>query len=202
MDKKTRNILIVVLVVVVAGGLFYGIQRYRQQMAVSNFLKAMGISGSQQAQDLAKQLANQNIANVAQQVAQNAASESAANPQTPDAVYAAATDVAPYDDATRAISDNTKWLMDGVFGKEKATTYSTIGGGNYVMYTVPRATAAADLGEFAKLLSGKGYQTISSGVSGTEAALTMNKAGTGMYIVAYTVGEQIVTITYTSQSAQ
>jgi len=180
MDKKTRNIVIVVAVVVVVGGLFYSIQRYRQQMAVSSYLKGMGLSG------------------VAQQVAQNAI-----NTQTNGDKYTAATEIAPYDDGTRAISDNSKWLIEGVYGKAKAVAYSTVGGqGGYVMYEVPRPTTGADISTFAKLLSDRGYLTITSAVSDNEATLTMNKAGAGVYVVAFSVGDQEVSISYSTESTQ
>lgn len=209
MDKKMKTIIIVVLVIVVGGGLFYGINRWRQQRLANKILKEVyGVNTGL----LGKITGNSGIAN---QIAQEKANEEARQQadeakeaaKTPEDRYNETEEMATYDAGTKAVADEAKQIVEKVFGKAKLTSISNANYGTDVgvygvaEFTISRPTTGADLGALNKELTDKGLPIIQSGIENKSAGV-MAGTDAAVYTFGFEIGGQIIDVTIRKAPSQ
>lgn len=202
MDKKTKTIVVVLLAVVVVGGLYYGVNRWRQQRLANQILR--GIYGTDTG--LLNKLANNGISNqIAQEMAKQAAQEEKKQKadeakeaaKTPEDRFNEAEEATAYDANSKAAVNAAKNILEKVFGKAKLTAVSTnnYGSENAVTsimeFEIARLITGEDLGVLNKALADKG---LSVSYSGLDNKTAMVAAGTAenSYSFGFEVGGQTV----------
>ncbi|MFA6424020.1 MAG: hypothetical protein WCV83_01750 [Candidatus Magasanikbacteria bacterium] len=205
MDKKTKTIVIVVLAVIVVAGAYYGINRWRQQRLVNQYLKGLygggvntgllgnfaggiggGITQEQIAKEIAKEMAKEEL-----QQKNNEIKEAA---KTPEDKYDAVEEMPTYDANSKALADVGKDIIEKAFGKAKLTTISSGlygAGSGMVSFTIARPTTAADLAALGKVLTDKGLPIMQSGIEDKSAGV-MSGANNFIYTISFEIGEQEV----------
>jgi len=205
MDKKTKTIVIVVLAVVVVGGLYYGINRWRQQRLVNQYLKGVygmnaGLLGGlttggnvneQVAKEIAKELAKED--------AKQKVDEAKEAAKTPEDKYNETEEMSTYDASSKALADEVKKIMENAFGKVKLTSISTglygsVAGSGAVEFKIARLTTGNDLGALSKAFTDAGFQIMQSGLEDKSAMLMAGNDNVS-YIIGFEVEEQTVAVT-------
>lgn len=202
MDKKTiTTVVIVVAALVVVGGLYYGVNRWRQQRLVNQYLKGVygtdaGLLGKiagngtiqeQIAKEMVKEEARQKI---------DEAKEAA---KTPEDKYNETEEMATYDANSKAVADEAKGIMEKAFGKVKLTAISTsvygggVGGSGMVEFEIARLTTGADLGALNKAFVDSGFQVMQSGIQDKNAGVMAGNDSV-VYTVNFEIGGQTVSM--------
>jgi len=202
MNKQTKTIVIVVVAIVVVGGAYYGINRWRQQRLVNQYLKGIygvdagllnKITGGVAGNGFTAQIA----AEIAKEEAKQKADEAKEATKTPEDKYNATEEMTTYDANSKAVADGAKEIMDKVFGKSKVTAISTgmyggeVLGSGVVEFTIARLTTGADLGAMSKAFTDKGFEIIQSGIEDKNANL-MASSDNVIYTVSFDIGGQTV----------
>ncbi len=203
MDKKTKTIVIVVLAVVVVGGLYYGVNRWRQQRLANQILKEVygvntgllgGLTGggnisNQIAQEMAKEAAKEEIKQKTDEAKEAA--------KTPEDKYNETEEMATYDANSKAVADEAREIMEKAFGKVKLTSISTglYGGGTAgsgtVEFQIAHLATGADLGALSKAFTDKGFQVMQSGIQDKSAGVMAGNDNV-VYTVNFDIGGQTV----------
>lgn len=202
MDKKTKTIVVVVLAVVVVGGVYFGINRWRQQRLASQILKGVygintgilgGLTGSGNIQE-----------QIAKEAAQQKVDEAKEAAKTPEDKYNEAEEAATYDVNSKAAVNAAKDILEKVFGKTKLTAVSTnnYGSENAVTsimeFEIARLITGEDLSALNKALADKGLPISYSGVDNKTAMIAAgtaeNSYSFGFEIGGQTVGVNIIKI--------
>jgi len=202
MDKKTKTIVIVVIAVVVVGGLYSGINRWRQQRIANQILKGVygldtgilgGLTGGGNIQEqIAKEMAKEE--------AQQKIDEAKEAAKTPKDFYDDAEEMPTYDANSKALVAETKDIVEKVFGKAKTTSVSSgiygtefIGSG-VVEFIITRLTTGEDLGTLSTLLTDKGLPIMYSGIDNKSAGVMAGDDDVA-YTFGFEIGEQTVDVT-------
>ncbi|MFH0815047.1 MAG: hypothetical protein V1902_03180 [Candidatus Falkowbacteria bacterium] len=213
MDKKTKTIVIAVLAVVVIGGLYFGINRWREQRLANQILqevygvntglfgKITGNSGISNltAQEIAKQIANETL-----QQKNEEAQEAA---KTPEGKYKATEEMAAYDANSKAAVNEVQPIIEKVFGKSKLTSVYTNAYASETLsysmleFTISRLATGADLGALNKVLTDKGLPILQSSIADKTAMVSAGNNETTMLSFGFEIDGQTigVNITKTSQ---
>lgn len=198
MDKKTLTIVVVVVaIVVVGGGLYYGINRWRQEQLARQILGMYGVNtNGSLANSVAQQIANQ-IAN--DQNNQNTNEEAA---KTPEGIYNQASEAALIGDISPVLTGEVKPKVESVFGKAKVTTYTSGLTGTQdsfmVAFMVPRVVTAADIGKLIKGFTDSGFKLITNTANASSGGAVLEKEGAMLSLSYGESGEdQQVSVLYT-----
>jgi len=189
MDKKTLTTVIVVVgAVIIVGGVFAGINRWRAQRAVNSALKDLyGITGN--VNGLEGQVAQQ----IAKEMGQAAdADQKTEEAKAPGDKFNEAKDAIVIGEIPTMLGKDITPKMNAVFGQTKITGFSNgymgTTGSFLVMYKIPRVASAQDLNNLVKQFTDNGYVSINSGTDGTAVNVMLQK------------GEDVLTISYDSGS--
>lgn len=202
MDKKTK-IIVVVVAVVVVGGLYYGINRWRQQRLFNQYLKGVyglntGIlgglaSGGKVSDQVAKEIAKE----MAKEEAKQQADEAKEASKTPEDKFNEAKEAATYDNNSKVAANEAKSIVEKVFGKAKLTAVSsnTYGAENTVSsimeFEIARLITGDDLGKLNEVLADKGLPVSYSGLDDKTAMVTAG-SNENVYTFGFEVGGQTV----------
>ncbi|OGF20733.1 hypothetical protein A2316_02580 [Candidatus Falkowbacteria bacterium RIFOXYB2_FULL_38_15] len=202
MDKKTKTIIVVVLVVGVIGGLYYGVNRWREQRLANQILKEAyglntgvlgGLLGGSVQEKIAKEMAKEAAKNELQQ-AEDEAKEAA---KTPEDRYDETEEMATYDDNSKFAADEARKIIEKVFGKTKlVSVYSNAYGSensvsSMMEFKISRLATGADLSALNKALTDKGLPIIQSGIA-DKTATVMSGNDNNVYSFGFEIGEQTV----------
>lgn len=208
MDKKTKTIVVVVLAVIVVGGLYYGVNRWRQQRLVNQYLKGIYGAGAD-AGLLGKLTGGGNIQEqiakeMAKEVAQQKVDEAKEAAKTPEDKFNETTEAAAYDANSKAAVNAAKDILEKVFGKTKLTAVSTnnYGSENAVTsimeFEIARLINGEDLSALNKALADKGLPISYSGMDNKTAMIAAgtaeNSYSFGFEVGGQTVGVNIIKI--------
>lgn len=205
MDQKTKTIVVVVAVVLVVGGLYYGINRWRQQRLVNQYLKGAyglntgilgGLNGGGNVSDqVAKEIAKE----IAKEEAKQQAEEAGEASKSPEDIYDDTKEMATYDANSKALADEVKKIMENAFGKVKLTSISTglyggVAGSGAVEFKLDHLTTGSDLGALSKAFTDAGFQVMQSGLEDKSASLMAGNDAVS-YVVGFEVEKQTVDVT-------
>jgi len=205
MDKKTKTIAVVVVAVIVVGGLYYGINRWRQQRLVNQYLKGVyglntgllgGLNGSGNVPDqVAKEIAKE----MAKEEARQQIDEAKEASKSPEDIYDDTKEMATYDANSKALADEVKKIMENAFGKVKLTSISTgfyggVSGSGAVEFKLDHLTTGNDLGALSKAFTDAGFQVMQSGMEDKSASLMAGNDAVS-YVVGFEIEEQTVDVT-------
>ncbi len=205
MDKKTKTIAVVVVAVIVVGGLYYGINRWRQQRLVNQYLKGVyglntgllgGLNGSGNVPDqVAKEIAKE----MAKEEAKQQIDEAKEASKSPEDIYDDTKEMATYDANSKALADEVKKIMENAFGKVKLTSISTgfyggVSGSGAVEFKLDHLTTGNDLGALSKAFTDAGFQVMQSGMEDKSASLMAGNDAVS-YVVGFEIEEQTVDVT-------
>ena len=208
MNKQTKTIIIVVVAIVAVGGIYYGVNRWREQRLVNQYLKGIygvdgggilnkitgGASGgisNQIAQEMAKQAVTEE--------AKQKADEAKEAAKTPEDRYNETEEMATYDANSKAVADGAKEIIEKAFGKAKLTSISTglysggLDGSGAAEFKIARLTTGADLGALNKAFTDKGFKVMQSGVEEKNAGVMAGNDSV-VYTVNFEIGEQTVSM--------
>lgn len=186
MDKKTKTIVIVVLVIVVIGGLYYGINRWRQQRLVNQILSgAYGLNtgllnkvtgGGDIQTQVAKEIAKQ----AAKEEAQQKTDEAKEAAKTPEDKYNETKATILIGEMSPVVASEIEPAMKAVFGKTKITSYGsgymTGASGTFgANFMIPRVVTAEDLNKLSLEFKSKGYTVVSSSVEAESGSVSLMK---------------------------
>jgi len=203
MDQKTKTIVIVIAVVVAVGGLYYGINRWRQQRLVNQYMKGIygtnagilgGLTGGG---NISEQVAKEIAKEMAQEEAQQKIDEAEEASKTPEDIYNETEEMETYDANSKAVAGDAKEIVEQAFGEAKLTTISTglygadVEGSGVVEFKIARLATGADLGALNKAFTDKGYQIMQSGIENKNAGV-MAGNGSVVYTVNFDIGGQTV----------
>lgn len=201
MDKKTKTIVIVVLSVVVVGGVYYGINRWRQQRMANQFLKEVyGVNASLFGKlTSGVGVSNQIAQEMAREAAQQKLDEAKEAAKTPEDKYNATAEMPTYDANSKALSNQAKDIVEKVFGKAKLTSitsglYGLSAGSGVLEFTTARLTTGDDLGMLNKALTDKGLPILQSGID-NKTAMVMAGGSEATYTIGFEIGGQTVSVT-------
>ncbi|MBI5732292.1 MAG: hypothetical protein HY982_02955 [Candidatus Magasanikbacteria bacterium] len=199
MNKKAKTIVVVVLAVVVVGGVYFGINRWRQQRLANQILKGVygldtGIlgkltGGGTVPEQVAKEIAKQ----AAKEEAQQKTDEAKEAAKTPEDRYNETEEMATYDANSKAIANDAKEIIEKAFGKAKLTTISTgmygsgAAGSGVVEFKIARLTTGADLGALNKSFTDKGFNIMQSGIEDKNAGVMAGNDNV-VYTVNFDIG--------------
>lgn len=205
MDKKT--IIIILAAIVVLGGVYYGVNRWREQRLANQILEEMygvntgvlgGLTGDggtfqeQVAIEIAKQAAREG--------AQQKTDEAKEAAKTPEDRYNETEEMATYDANSKAVADEARDIVEEVFGKAKLTSISAgtygsdVAGFGAAEFKIARLTTGADLGALNKVLTDKGLPIIQSGIENKSAGVMASNDDVA-YTFSFEIGEQTVDVT-------
>ena len=205
MDKKTKTIAVVVVAVVVVCGLYFGINRWRQQRLVNQYLKGVyglntgmmgGLnSGGKIPDQVAKEIAKE----MAKEEAKQQVDEAKEASKSPEDIYDDTKEMATYDANSKALADEVKKIMENAFGKVKLTSISTglyggVAGSGAVEFKLDHLLTGSDLGALSKAFADAGFQVIQSGIEDKSASLMAGNDAVS-YVVGFEVEEQTVDVT-------
>ena len=191
--------------VVVVGCLYFGINRWRQQRLVNQYLKGayglntgmMGglIGGGDVSEKVAKEIAKE----MAKADVQQKLDEAKEASKSPEDIYDDTKEMATYDANSKALADEVKKIMENAFGKVKLTSISTglyggVAGSGAVEFKLDHLMTGSDLGALSKAFTDAGFQVIQSGLEDKNASLM---AGNDVvsYVVGFEVEEQTIDVT-------
>lgn len=206
MNKQTKTILIVVLALVVVGGVYYGVNRWRQQRLANQILQGVyGVGaggglldkltggGNIQA-EIAKEIAEE----AAKEEAETAAEEAAEAAKTPEDRYNETEEMQTYDANSTAVANDGRDIVEKVFGRTKLTTVSTgmymgeqAEGSGVLTFKISRLTTGSDLGALNKVFTDRGYQIMQSGIEDGNAGMMAGNDAV-IYTVNFDIGSQEV----------
>lgn len=183
MDKKTKTIVIVVLAIVVIGGLYYGINRWRQQRLANQILKeAYGVDTGGLLGKLigGGGITNQIAQEIAKEEAQQKNEEAKEAAKTPEDKYDETKATTLIGEISPVVANEIEPAMKAVFGKAKITSYGTgymsgQSGSFGADFKVPRVVTAEDLNKLSLEFKNKGYTAISSSMEAESGSITMMK---------------------------
>jgi hypothetical protein len=193
MNKKT--IIIIIVAIVVIGGVYYGVNSWRQQQILKQVygLNAGLLSGNIPDQ-IAKEIAKQGAQEEAQQAA-DVAKEAA---KTPADKYNATQEMAAYDANSQAAVSETKTIMEKVFGQAKLTAVSTNVydaekvTSSIMEFTIARLATGADLTALTKALTDRGLPIIQSGIDNKSATVMAGSNDATVYSFGFEIDSQTV----------
>lgn len=209
MDKKTK-IIVIILAVVVVGGAIYGIQRWRQQRLVNQYLKGIyggdvgllnKITGGNNGitAEIAKEMAKEEAKEAAEEEA-NEAEEAA---KTPEEKYNEVEEAEAYDANSKTTVNEAKDILEKVFDKIKLTSvYSgTYGDGSTISsvmeFEIARLTKGEDLAKLTEVLTDKGLPIIYSGIDDKSASVAAGDEAKS-YTFGFEIGEQTIGVSFMS----
>jgi len=202
MDKKT--LVIVAASLLVVGGAYYGINRWRQQSLANQLLRqAYGLntgllgkfSGSGNVQE---QIAKELVAQQAREEARQKVDEAKEAAKTPEDKYNETEEMPTYDATSARLVAEAKNIIQTVFGKAKLTSISSnvmgvgAAGYSFMEFEVPRLATGADLSAFIKAVTDKGLPVLQSGIADKTASITAGNNETATYSFGFEVGKQSV----------
>lgn len=204
MDKKTKTIVVVVLAVIVVGGVYFGINRWRQQNLVNQYLKGIygmdtGLLGKLTGGGITSQIAQEMAKQAAQEEAQQKNNETQEAAKTPEDKYNATEEMPTYDANSKVVADEAKEIVEKAFGKTKLTSISTglygggVGGSGVVEFRIARLATGADLGTLNKAFTDKGFQVMQSGMQDKNAGVMAGNDNV-VYTANFEIGEQTVSM--------
>lgn len=203
MNKKTKTIVIVVLAVIVVGGVYFGINRWRQQRMANQILQGIygvntgGLLGKITGGGISSQVAQEIAKEMAKEEAQQKADEAKEAAKTQEDKYNETEEMATYDANSKAVADEAREIMEKAFGKVKLTSISTglygggVSGSGVVEFKTNRLTTGADLGALNKAFTDKGFQIMQSGIEDKNAGVMAGNDSV-VYTVNFEIGEQTV----------
>ncbi len=230
MNKKTKTIIIVVLAVVVCGGVYYAYNNWRKQQLVRAYLTQCGVPPAMVGEAM-KQLSAQDMAAIQQGAAGGGAlgglasaltgagtvgggvaglfggssgmpiEEDEEKPKSPEQLYDEAIEMQVFDDNSKFVVNETKPIIEQIFGKAKMTSVS----GNFgnedaqvgiLNYRIARKITGNDITLLNKALTDKGYTIMMSNLSGKEGAVTASKGENIQISFGFQVEEQDVGVNY------
>lgn len=204
MDKKTKTIVIVVLAIAVVGGLYYGINRWRQQRLVNQYLKEVyglntGLLGKVTGGVANSGINNQIAQEMARQAAQEKLDEAKEAAKTPEDKYNATAEMPTYDANSKALANEAKDIVEKAFGKAKLTSissgmYGLSPGSGVLEFNTARLTTGDDLGALNKILTDKGLPVLQSGID-NKTAMVMAGNNESSITFGFEIGEQVVGVT-------
>lgn len=212
MDKKTKTIVIVLIALVVVGGLYVGVNRWRQQRLANQIFSEMygvnaGLLGkltgggnvqAQVAKEIAKQIANEALQQKNED-AQNAA-------KTPEGKYKAIEEMTAYDAYSKIAATEARSIIEKVFGKTKLTSVYTSAYDSETLhysileFTISRLATGEDLGALNKVLTDKGLPILQSSISDKTAMVVAGNNETTMYSFGFEIDGQTVGVNITKNS--
>jgi len=204
MNKQTKTIVIVVVAILVVGGVYYGVNRWRQQRLVNQYLKGLygadaGLLSKVTGGVMGGGVANQIAQELAKEEAQQKKDEANEAAKTPEDKYNEAEEMKTYDANSKAVADEAKSIMEKAFGKAKLTSISTglyMGGANgsgIMEFKIARLTTGDDLAAVNKALADKGLPVVQSGVDNKTAGV-MAGTNEAAYTVSFEIGGQDVAV--------
>lgn len=189
MDKKSITIVVIIVaVLVVAGGVYYGVNRWRQERLAAQILQEVygvntgggllnkltggGTVANQVAQEMAKEAAKEE--------AQQKLDEAKEAAKTPEDKYNETKAVALVGAASPVVADEIEPAVKAVFGKTKIISYGTgymmgQSGSFGVGFKVPRVVTAEDLNKLSLELQNKGYTVLTNAVESESGSVTLMK---------------------------
>lgn len=187
MDKKTKTIVIAVVVVVVLGGLFYGYNRWRQQRLANQILKEMygantglfgGLTngGGKIQEQVAKEIAKQAAKDEVQQKAEEA-KEAA---KTPEDRFNETKSITLVGETSSLVKDIVEPRLTAVFGKIKPILFS----GGYmgqkdsflVAFKIPRVPTSEDFNKLSEEFTNNGFSVAMNSISADSANLMFDNS--------------------------
>lgn len=209
MDKKTKTIAAVVLAAVVIGGVYYGVNRWRQQQLANQILKEVyglnntgglmnkitGAGGS-----ISDQMAKEMAKEAAKEEAKQKTDEAKEAAKTPEDRYNETEEMPTYDSNSKTVAAEAKNIMEKVFGKAKLTSISTniytsdMVGSALMEFTIARLTTGADLGELNKAMADNGLPILQSGIDNKTATVMAGDNETAVYSFGFEIGGQTVSV--------
>jgi hypothetical protein len=212
MDKKT--LIIAAVVLIVAGGAYYGYNRWRQQRLVNQILQgAYGVDtslwgkitgGGNVNNQVAQEVAKQMIQGEALQKAEEAREAA----KTPEEKFNATKATTVMGEISPIMSGEIEPALKAVFGKMKITAYGTgyLGGqsGSFgATVKVPRVVTAEDLNKLATAFKSKGYTVLSSAAESDSGNVTLMKGESISLTFTYSGGgeDQEVEVLYWNLAA-
>jgi len=188
-DKKTLTTVVVVVgAVIIVGGVFTGINRWRAQRAVNSALKDLyGLNGN--VNGLQGQVAQQIAKEMGKAADQDQKTEEA---KTPLDKFNESKDAIVIGEIPSILGSEITPKMNTVFGQSKMTGFSSgymgTTGSFLVMYKIPRVATTPDLNNLVKQFADNGYKSINSGTDGGAVNVMLQK------------GEDVLTVSYDSGS--
>lgn len=215
MNKKTTIVVVILVavVVVVAYGLYYGVNRWRQQRLANQILKEVygvntgGLLGKLTGGGgISEQIAQELAKEAAKEEAQQKADEAKEAAKTPEDRYNEAEEMSTYDANSKALAAEAKDIVEKVFGKTKLISISTgmfgaaLNGSGVMEFEIARLSTGADLAALNKVLADKGLPVVQSGIDNKTAGV-MAGTNESMYSVGFEIGEQTVTVTIMKENS-
>ncbi|MFA5358846.1 MAG: hypothetical protein WC310_03435 [Patescibacteria group bacterium] len=206
MDKKTKTIVIIVLVAIVAGGLYYGVNRWRQQRLVNQILKEAygvntgllsGLTGSGSIQD---QIARE----MAQDEAKQKADEEREAAKTPEDRFNETESVSLTGNMSSLVKSVIEPPLNAVFGKIKPTLFS----GNYlgqegsflVAFKIPKIPTSDDMNKLVEEFTGNGYTVAMNSIAADSANILFEKGKIIISVSYENPEEQEIGVLYMEQA--
>lgn len=203
MNKKT--IIIILAAIVVVGGVYYGVNRWRQQQLANQILKGMygvdaGLLGkiTGGGGNITNQIAQEMAKEAAKDEAQQKEDEAKEAAKTPEDRYDEIEEAETYDADSKAAVSETKKIVEKVFGKAKLTSIYTSAYGSedvqssMMEFEISRLVTGADLGALNKALTDKGLPIIQSSISDKTAMVVAGNNETTMYSFGFEIDGQTV----------
>lgn len=180
MDKKTiTTIAIVLAVVIVAGGLYYGFSQWRQQRLANQILNEMYGSDASKFGGLSDKLAAEMAKEAAKQEADDkkAAEEEAA--KTPEDKYNETEEVALTGEMATVAKDKIIPIFESAYGKVKPIMFSSnyMGqeGSFLVSFKIPSIPDGTSLNKLSEEFTSNGYKVVTNVVSNEGGNLMVEK---------------------------
>jgi len=212
MDKKTITIIIIVVaVLVVVGGLYYGVNRWRQQQLANQILKQVygvnstgilgGLIGG--GGTIQQQIANE----LAKDEAQQKADEVKEAAKTPQDKYNETKETAIAGAVSPVLTNEIEPAIKAIFGQAKITSYGTgylsgQSGSFGANFKVPRVITAEDLNKLSSEFQNKGYTVIANSTESDSGEVTLAKGEESSLTISYSGDDQVLEILYWQLSAQ
>ncbi|MFA6547514.1 MAG: hypothetical protein WCT11_01045 [Candidatus Magasanikbacteria bacterium] len=201
MDKKTKTIVVVVLAVVVVGGLYFGINRWRQQRLANQILKEVygvnaGLFGQLTGGGVNSGMTNQIAQEMAKEAMKQQVNEAKEASKTPEDKYNDAEEMQTYDANSKAVAMVAKEIVEKAFGKAKLTSISTgmyglTAGSGILEFKTARLTAGEDLSALSKVLADKGLPILQSGID-NKTAMVVAGSDSSVFTITFEIGGQAV----------
>ena len=200
-----KTITLVVVAIVAVGGVYFGVNRWRQQQLPNQILKEVGEVSTGllkkligEGGNIQKQVAKEIAKEAAQEEAQQKADETKKAAKTPEDNYNETEEAATYDANSKTAANEAKDIMEKIFGKTKLTSITTTSydSGNttssIMEFKIARLATGDDLGALNKLLTNKGLPIIQSSISDKTAMVMAGSNETTIYSFGFEIEGQTV----------
>jgi len=214
MNKKTKTIAIVAIVVVVLGGLYYGYNRWRQERLAAQFLKTMYGLESGKIGTLGSDLAGKIPANLAAELAKQAAEdeikqkeeEAREAAKTPEDRFNETKAVTLTGESSLLAKDSIEPQLTAVFGKIKPTLFSNGYAGTeksfLATFKIPKIPTAEDFEKLTKEFTDSGYKVAMNSVSADGANILLEKDNITISITYENSEDQEIGVIYMEQAKE